>query len=60
MTAFPIVLGMDYYSDARTATAPGPRGIPGEIVGADDNGLGFVGEYQKKLPPGEFKSDGYF
>ncbi|MEO8820309.1 MAG: SusC/RagA family TonB-linked outer membrane protein, partial [Ginsengibacter sp.] len=39
-------LGMDYYSDVRTATAPGPRGIPGEITGADDNGLGFVGEYR--------------
>ena len=41
-------LGMDYYSDARTATAPGPRGIPGEITGADDNGLGFVGEYRRE------------
>lgn len=40
-------LGMDYYSDARTATAPGPKGVPGEIVGADDNALGFVGEYRK-------------
>ena len=40
-------LGMDYYSDARTKTSPGPRGLPGEIVGADDNGLGFVGEYRK-------------
>jgi TonB-linked SusC/RagA family outer membrane protein len=39
-------LGMDYYSDVRTATAPGPRGVPGEITGADDNGLGFVGEYR--------------
>lgn len=41
-------LGMDYYSDARTATAPGPRGVPGEITGADDNGLGFVGEYRRE------------
>lgn len=40
-------LGMDYYSDARTKTSPGPKGVPGEIVGADDNGLGFVGEYRK-------------
>jgi len=40
-------LGMDYYSDARTATAPGPKGVPGEIVGADDNGTGFVGEYRR-------------
>ncbi len=40
-------LGMDYYSDARTKTSPGPQGLPGEIVGADDNGLGFVGEYRR-------------
>jgi TonB-linked SusC/RagA family outer membrane protein len=40
-------LGMDYYSDARTSTSPGPKGVPGEIVGADDNGLGFVGQYSK-------------
>ncbi len=40
-------LGEDYYSDARTATAPGPRGVPGEITGADDNALGFVGEYRR-------------
>ena len=40
-------LGMDYYSDARTKTSPGPKGVPDEIVGADDNGLGFVGEYRK-------------
>ena len=40
-------LGMDYYSDARTKTNPGPKGVPGEIVGSDDNGLGFVGEYRK-------------
>jgi TonB-linked SusC/RagA family outer membrane protein len=40
-------LGMDYYSDARTKTNPGPKGVPGEITGSDDNGLGFVGEYRK-------------
>jgi len=40
-------LGMDNYSDARTKTNPGPKGVPGEVVGADDNGLGFVGEYRK-------------
>ena len=40
-------LGMDYYSDARTVTAPGPQGIPGEILGGD-NGLGFVGEYRRE------------
>ncbi|TKK71639.1 SusC/RagA family TonB-linked outer membrane protein [Ilyomonas limi] len=39
------LLGMDEYSDARTATAPGPQGIPGEIPG-EDNGLGFVHEYR--------------
>lgn len=39
-------LGMDYYSDARTGTAPGPRGVPGEIVGDDDNGLGYIGEFR--------------
>ena len=39
------LLGLDEYSDARTATAPGPTGIPGEIV-AEDNGLGFVHEYR--------------
>lgn len=42
-------LGMDYYSDSRTATAPGPKGVPNEIVGADDNGLGFVGEYRNSF-----------
>lgn len=41
-------LGMDNYTDARTATSPGPKGVPGEVVGADDNGLGFVGEYRRK------------
>ncbi len=39
------LLGMDEYSDARTATAPGPQGIPDEIPG-EDNGLGFVHEYR--------------
>lgn len=39
------LLGMDEYGDARTATAPGPKGVPDEIV-AEDNGLGFVHEYQ--------------
>ena len=46
------LLGMDEYSDARTGTAPGPTGIPGEIV-AEDNGLGFVHEYRLKLSPVE-------
>ena len=39
------MLGLDEYGDARTATAPGPKGIPGEIVAAD-NGQGFVHEYR--------------
>lgn len=39
-------IGMDYYSDKRTGTAPGPKGVPGEIVGADDNGMGFIGQYR--------------
>jgi len=39
------LLGMDEYGDARTATAPGPTGDPNEII-AEDNGLGFVHEYQ--------------
>jgi TonB-linked SusC/RagA family outer membrane protein len=39
------LLGMDQYIDARTATAPGPKGVPDEIV-AEDNGLGFVHEYR--------------
>jgi TonB-linked SusC/RagA family outer membrane protein len=42
-------IGMDNYSDARTKTNPGPKGVPGEVVGADDNGLGFVGEYRKNF-----------
>ncbi|PWU03810.1 MAG: SusC/RagA family TonB-linked outer membrane protein [Bacteroidetes bacterium] len=39
------LLGMDHYGDARTATAPGPKGVPDEIL-AEDNGLGFVHQYQ--------------
>ncbi|MGN6402730.1 MAG: SusC/RagA family TonB-linked outer membrane protein [Flavisolibacter sp.] len=39
------LLGMDEYGDNRTATAPGPKGVPDEFL-ADDNGLGFVHEYQ--------------
>src|SRR5699024_10525295 len=38
-------LGIDYYMDARTAQAPGPTGIPGEIIG-EDNGQGFIHEYR--------------
>lgn len=39
------LLGIDQYGDARSATAPGPKGVPNEIV-AEDNGLGFVHQYQ--------------
>ena len=39
------MVGIDEYGDARTATAPGPQGLPGEIL-ADDDGLGFVHEYR--------------
>jgi TonB-linked SusC/RagA family outer membrane protein len=36
--------GVDQFSDNRTATAPGPQGLPGEIID-EDNGYGFVGKY---------------
>ena len=36
--------GIDQYNDDRTATAPGPQGLPGEILD-EDNGQGFVGKY---------------
>lgn len=39
------LFGVDHYGDARTATAPGPKGVPGEIL-AEDNALGFVHQYQ--------------
>ncbi len=39
------LLGMDQYNDARTATAPGPTGLPGEFR-SEDNDLGFVHEYR--------------
>lgn len=38
-------LGMDYYMDARTAYAPGPKGVPDEMVD-EDNGAGFINEYR--------------
>lgn len=37
-------VGTDYYMDARTAFAPGPKGIPGEFI-EEDNGLGFINEF---------------
>ncbi|MBS1918906.1 MAG: SusC/RagA family TonB-linked outer membrane protein [Bacteroidetes bacterium] len=42
-------IGMDYYADKRTHTQPGPKGVPGEVVGSDDNGLGFVGQYRNSF-----------
>ena len=41
-------IGLDTYTDDRTATAPGPRGLAGERV-YEDNGLGFVNEYTTKF-----------
>lgn len=38
-------LGMDYYMDSRTAHAPGPKGVPNEIID-EDNGAGFIHEYR--------------
>lgn len=38
-------IGMDYYMDARTAHAPGPKGVPDEIID-EDNGAGFIHEYR--------------
>lgn len=37
--------GMDYYSDFRRHTGPGPLGLPGEVPHGD-NGQGFVDEYR--------------
>lgn len=47
--------GTDYYSDARSHTAPGPKGVVGELP-LGDNELGFVHEYQinKRLLNGTF------
>lgn len=38
-------LGVDHYSDFRHHTAPGPKGLAGEL-NYEDNGLGFVREYR--------------
>jgi hypothetical protein len=46
------LLGIDEYGDARTATAPGLKGVPDEFLAADNQdyegkyGTGFVHEYQ--------------
>lgn len=37
--------GIDYYTDFRKHTAPGPRGLVGEL-NYSDNGLGFVNEFR--------------
>ncbi len=37
--------GNDYYTDSRTQTAPGPKGVVGELVNSD-NGFGFIGEHR--------------
>jgi TonB-linked SusC/RagA family outer membrane protein len=37
--------GNDFYTDSRTHHAPGPVGVVGEDVNLDDNGYGFVDEY---------------
>ncbi|MCO6498293.1 MAG: SusC/RagA family TonB-linked outer membrane protein [Chitinophagaceae bacterium] len=39
-------VGMDYYGDKRTATRPGPMGLPDEQI-SEDNGDGFVGQYNQ-------------
>ncbi|WP_276495679.1 SusC/RagA family TonB-linked outer membrane protein [Pontibacter litorisediminis] len=41
-------IGLDTYSDDRTRTAPGPRGVPDEQV-LEDNGRGFVHEYTTRF-----------
>ena len=48
------LLGMDEYGDARTATAPGPQGLPDEIP-AEDNELGFVHRIPDQLQTAQFK-----
>lgn len=41
-------LGVDTYRDNRIRTAPGPKGVVGEIV-YEDNGQGFYGNYNTKF-----------
>lgn len=38
--------GNDYYVDSRTHTAPGPKGVVGEVMNVEDNGFGFVAEHR--------------
>jgi TonB-linked SusC/RagA family outer membrane protein len=37
--------GNDFYADARNRTAPGPKGVVGELHNFGDNGYGFVQEH---------------
>lgn len=37
--------GNDFYTDARNRTAPGPKGVTGELHNFGDNGYGFVQEH---------------
>lgn len=39
--------GNDFYTDARTRTAPGPKGVVDELINTD-NGFGFVQEHNLK------------
>ncbi|WP_347158361.1 SusC/RagA family TonB-linked outer membrane protein [Pontibacter chitinilyticus] len=41
-------VGVDTYSENRTATAPGPTGLAGEVV-YEDNDQGFVNKYNTKF-----------
>jgi TonB-linked SusC/RagA family outer membrane protein len=40
-------IGNDFYTDNRTRTAPGPKGVAGELI-SGDNGFGFVQEHNLK------------
>ena len=46
--------GVDQFSDNRTATAPGPQGVPDEIID-EDNGYGFVRQIQYQQPLDQFQ-----
>lgn len=43
---FDYKFGIDFYTDFRRHTAPGPLGLPGEVPASDDNVRGFVNEYR--------------
>jgi TonB-linked SusC/RagA family outer membrane protein len=40
-------IGSDFYTDNRTRTAPGPKGVVGELINGD-NGFGFIQEHNLK------------